>query len=44
MKTCLSAALKYAMRGWRVLPLKGKIPLVKEWQQCATTDPEITRT
>lgn len=37
----LSAALDYAARGWRVLPLReGKIPRLKAWQRAATTDPE----
>ena len=36
----LNAALAYAERGWRVHPLipKDKKPLVKQWQEEATTD------
>ena len=35
-----AAARSYATRGWRVLPLSGKIPLLKEWPTLATTDHE----
>ncbi len=37
----LNAALEYATRGWRVLPLReGKIPRLKAWQRAATADAE----
>jgi hypothetical protein len=34
------AALDYAARGWRVLPLipRDKRPVLSEWQKCATSD------
>ncbi len=33
------AALGYAARGWRVFPVsRSKIPLVRNWPSCATTD------
>lgn len=36
----LEAALEYAERGWRVMPIrrKTKIPYLKSWQNVATTD------
>lgn len=34
----LSEAKALAVRGWRVLPVAGKVPLVKEWPDRATTD------
>ena len=39
----LTAALGYAARGWRVLPIKPgtKRPPMQAWQDHATTDPEI---
>lgn len=38
----LSAALDYAGRGWRVLPLReGKIPRPKAWQRVASCDESI---
>ena len=39
----LAAALDYAARGWRVIPIKagGKHPPVPEWQRAATTDPAV---
>ena len=43
MSRCLSASLGYAARGWRVLPVKGKIPLLKDWPNRATTDPDTIR-
>lgn len=43
MSACLSAALRYAERGWRMLPVKGKIPLLKDWPTLATTDPDTIR-
>jgi hypothetical protein len=41
----LSAALAYARRGFRVLPLKprGKEPLLKKWPENATTDEETIK-
>ena len=38
----LTAALEYAARGWRVLPIKPgtKHPPIKAWQEAATTDAE----
>jgi len=37
----LNAALKYARRGWRVVPVNNKkIPLVKRWPEISTTDLE----
>ena len=38
----ISIALKYAKKGWRVLPIryKEKIPLIKNWVEEATTDEE----
>lgn len=38
-----SAALNYAARGWRVLPVAGKIPTLKDWPAKASTDPEQIR-
>ena len=35
----LAAALQLAQRGWRVLPLAGKVPLQEGWPELATTDP-----
>jgi hypothetical protein len=43
MSACLVAALAYAARGWRVLPVAGKIPTLKDWPANATTDPESIR-
>lgn len=37
------AALRYAARGWRVLPLKGKIPTLNDWPTRASTDPQEIR-
>jgi hypothetical protein len=34
----LEAALEYARRGWPVLPVRGKKPLIKNWPEAATTD------
>src|SRR5258708_23774545 len=36
--TIVEAALLYASRGWRIVPVGGKIPLVKEWNSAASTD------
>lgn len=38
----LRAAIGYALRGWRVFPVKGKLPLVM-WQDEATTDEDHIR-
>ena len=35
----LDAALDYATRGWLVVPVIGKKPWIKAWQQDASTDP-----
>ena len=40
MNTTLSAALDYAVRGWRVHPLAGKKALLTGWPTVATTDPD----
>lgn len=37
-QSIVEAALGYASRGWRVVPLGGKIPLIKEWTANASTD------
>lgn len=41
----LRAALAYAARGWRVLPVepRGKKPILFDWPNAATTDPAIIR-
>lgn len=39
----MTAALRYARRGWRVFPLLGKLPPFKAWQNEATTDPRRIR-
>src|SRR5271166_865787 len=36
----LEAALQYAARGWRVIPLSGKAPRIADWPAKATTDKE----
>jgi hypothetical protein len=36
-------ALAIANRGWRVLPLAGKVPILKEWPTLATTNHETIR-
>lgn len=43
MTAILEAALHYAERGWRVLPLqpRGKTPLIREYQNAATTDEDV---
>lgn len=40
---CLAGALACAERGFRVFPLKGKHPSLKNWQEIATTDPTKIR-
>lgn len=37
-ESILAAAFGYARRGWRVVPLNGKVPLVKEWTVAASID------
>jgi putative DNA primase/helicase len=39
----LTEALKCAGVGWRVLPVKGKVPLVKNWPTLATTEEDTIR-
>ena len=39
----LRAVLACAARGWRLLPLKGKKPAIKDWPTLATTDEETIR-
>lgn len=34
----LDAALMYAKRGWKVFPVRGKLPLVPHWDKDGTTD------
>jgi hypothetical protein len=34
----LDAALAYARRGWKIFPVRGKLPLVKHWNTDSTTD------
>lgn len=44
MVTTLDAARWYGRRGWPVLPLRGKIAVLPDWPNAASTDPErITR-
>lgn len=35
------AALWYSRRGWRTMPLRGKIPAVPDWPNQATTNPDM---
>lgn len=44
-KSVLAAALTYAARGWRVVPIKPgeKSPSLLEWQNAATTDTDLIR-
>jgi len=42
---CLAAAIEYAEHGWRVLPVRGKVPLLPAWSRldgsgAASTDPD----
>ncbi len=39
----VSAVLDYAARGWRVLPLDGKVPLMDDWPRAASSDPAVIR-
>ena len=39
----LKAALDYAARGWPVVPLKGKKPILDDWPTKAPTDPKAVR-
>lgn len=39
----LDAALIYARRGWRVHPLRGKIPTLVDWPNIASTDERAMR-
>ena len=43
MNQALSAALSYGARGWRVLPVIGKIPTLRDWPTKASIDPEQIR-
>jgi P4 family phage/plasmid primase-like protien len=36
----LDEAIKYAKYGWKVFPVKGKVPAIKGWKDEATSDPE----
>lgn len=37
--TCAQAALIYASYGWRVIPVKGKQPAIREWPEKASNSP-----
>ncbi len=37
----VDVALGYAQRGWRVVPLSGKVPLIKEWTANASVDVDV---
>ena len=39
----LKHALSYAARGWRLFPVRGKQPLIKDWPTLAATDAEQLR-
>lgn len=39
----LTDALRCVRRGWRVHPLRGKLPILKGWPERATTDPSQIR-
>lgn len=43
MNAAREAALGYAARGWRTLPVSGKIPTLKDWPSAASTDPDTIR-
>jgi putative DNA primase/helicase len=42
---CRDAALEYAKRRWRIIPIRAgsKAPLLKDWPHAASADPEIIR-
>lgn len=39
----LRHALELARAGWRVIPLNGKVPVIEDWPNEATTDPAVIR-
>ncbi|WP_204318936.1 bifunctional DNA primase/polymerase [Microbacterium sp. B35-04] len=39
----LRHALELAEAGWRVIPLNGKVPVIEDWPNEATTDPAVIR-
>jgi hypothetical protein len=42
LSSLCEAALQYARRGWRVFPLEGKVPKIKEWQhRCSNDESQI---
>ena len=40
MSGIVSVALTYAEKGWSVVPLNGKIPILNDWPTRASTDPD----